>query len=193
MSPSPLRWVSACFAQSDGPLSEPRTTGSCAVWADFPTITRRLGKLLRRSCVRRTRMLVFSTLTATAPSRFPVSSRCKPARMPAARGCAYRSPSDPRNSPRSEARALLASRLPDFPPRVLDRAMNRLLDPKTELTPEAALDLTYVGNVLALRNRYARPEPPLTDPDRHVDLSLWEAARRAVKRETKGYEWSSAE
>jgi len=70
MSPSPLRWVSACFAQSDGPLSEPRTTGSCAVWADFPTITRRLGKLLRRSCVRRTRMLVFSTLTATAPSRF---------------------------------------------------------------------------------------------------------------------------
>ena len=71
--------------------------------------------------------------------------------------------------------------------------MNRLLDPKTELTPEAALDLTYVGNVLALRNRYARPEPPLTDPDRHVDLSLWEAARRAVKRETKGYEWSFAE
>jgi ABC-type nitrate/sulfonate/bicarbonate transport system substrate-binding protein len=73
---------------------------------------------------------------------------------------------------REAAAAILMEKMPAIKPGVVDKVMGNLLDPKSGLTPKAAVLADGVKTVLDLRSRYASPTP-LTDPDRYFDLSYY--------------------
>jgi ABC-type nitrate/sulfonate/bicarbonate transport system substrate-binding protein len=73
---------------------------------------------------------------------------------------------------REDAAALLLEKMPAIKPGVVDKVMGNLLNPKSGLTPKAAVLADGVKTVLDLRSRYASPTP-LTDPDRYFDLSYY--------------------
>jgi hypothetical protein len=44
--------------------------------------------------------------------------------------------------------------------------------------PEAKLDIDGIKKVLELRSEYGKPQKTLTNPDKYIDLSYYEAARK---------------
>lgn len=79
---------------------------------------------------------------------------------------------DPGN--RAEATQILLSRMSEIKPPVAGAVMNSLLSPRSGLTPKGKILTDGVRAVLDLRSRYGGG-PPLTDPDRYIDLSYYNA------------------
>ena len=77
---------------------------------------------------------------------------------------------DPAN--RREAGELLLANMPVLKPGVLPAVMDSLLDPKSGLTPKAAILPDGVKTVLDLRSNYGAGAP-LGDPERYIDLSTY--------------------
>jgi len=75
---------------------------------------------------------------------------------------------DPAN--REAAARLLAERMPEIAPGVLDKVMASLLDPRSGLTPGGAVLREGALAVLDLRTRYGTGSAPLTDVDKYFDL-----------------------
>ncbi len=80
---------------------------------------------------------------------------------------------DPAN--REQASSILAERMPDVRPAVLDAVMSSLLDPRSGLTPGGAVLWDGVRAVLDLRSRYGRSDRPLSEPKSYFDLQWAEA------------------
>lgn len=84
---------------------------------------------------------------------------------------------DERN--RDAAGAILGSRMPQIRTELIPRVLDKLLDARTGLTPEAMLDSAGVAQVLALRNRFAPASGTAALPDelaRYVDLDYYHRA-----------------
>jgi ABC-type nitrate/sulfonate/bicarbonate transport system substrate-binding protein len=77
---------------------------------------------------------------------------------------------DPAN--RDEAAKILLANMPAIQPRVVDKVMNSLLDPRSGLTPKGEILDDGVKTVLDLRSSYGAGAP-LTDPGRYIDLSYY--------------------
>ena len=83
------------------------------------------------------------------------------------------------NPANAEAAAtLLQANMPDIKPQALGPVMKSLLSPRTGLTPKAAILPDGMRAVLALRSRYGKPGPALTDIDKYLALDAYEAAIR---------------
>ena len=61
-------------------------------------------------------------------------------------------------------------------PQAVAPSIAKLVDPRTGLVPDAALDIPGLKTVLELRSRYAPQKKKLDDPMKYVDLSFHEAA-----------------
>jgi ABC-type nitrate/sulfonate/bicarbonate transport system substrate-binding protein len=83
---------------------------------------------------------------------------------------------DPANA--EEARAILRERMPEIQPRALDAVMTSVLSPRSGLTPDGAVLIEGMREVLALRSRYGEGGKTLTDPSKYLDLSYLNAAGR---------------
>lgn len=75
---------------------------------------------------------------------------------------------------REEATQILLERMPEIKPPVAGAVMNSLLSPRSGLTPKGAMLMDGVKTVLALRSKYGTGAT-LTDPDRYIDLSYYNA------------------
>jgi ABC-type nitrate/sulfonate/bicarbonate transport system substrate-binding protein len=82
---------------------------------------------------------------------------------------------DPAN--RDEAEAMLAHNMPMMKPQAISPAMNKLMAPRTGLTPDAAIDPENLQAVLDLRARFG-PNPP-GGPDKYLDLSYYNTVMSA--------------
>lgn len=78
---------------------------------------------------------------------------------------------------RDAAEALLLRNMPQMTPGVAGAVMEKLLSPRTGLTPAAALDREGMRTVLDLRTRYGPSGRRFDDPNRYVDLSCYRRAR----------------
>jgi ABC-type nitrate/sulfonate/bicarbonate transport system substrate-binding protein len=76
---------------------------------------------------------------------------------------------DPAN--RAAAAALLAERMPEIRPQVLEAVMASLLQPRSGLTPGGEILREGARTVLDLRSRYGHCAAPLVDVDTYLDLS----------------------
>ena len=83
---------------------------------------------------------------------------------------------DPAN--RQEATDMLLRNMPEIKPPVAGAVMNRLLSPRSGLTPGAAMLMDGVRAVLDLRTRYGSGKTALTDPSKYIDLKYYDEARR---------------
>jgi ABC-type nitrate/sulfonate/bicarbonate transport system substrate-binding protein len=81
---------------------------------------------------------------------------------------------DPANE--AAAKALLLERMPAIKPGVVGAVMEKLIDPRTGLTPGGHIDRDGMATVLALRSRYATPRRELDSIDSYIDLSYFERA-----------------
>jgi ABC-type nitrate/sulfonate/bicarbonate transport system substrate-binding protein len=81
---------------------------------------------------------------------------------------------DPANG--EEAASMLASHMPQMKPQAIAPAMAKLVDPRTGLVPEGAVDLKGLETVLELRSQYAPQKKQLTDVGKYLDLSYYEEA-----------------
>lgn len=81
---------------------------------------------------------------------------------------------DPGN--RSEGSEILVANMPNINPKAVDKVMDKLLSPKTGLTPGAAVNTEGFGTVLQLRSQYGGV--PLSDPGKYLDLKYLDRARR---------------
>ena len=80
---------------------------------------------------------------------------------------------------REEATRILLARMPEIKPPVAGAVMNRLLSPRSGLTPKAAILMDGVRTVLDLRSRYGGG-PVLTDPGRYIDLRYYDEVRASA-------------
>ena len=78
---------------------------------------------------------------------------------------------DPAN--RDEAAKILLAKMPAIQPRVVDRVLDSLLDPRSGLTPRGEILDDGVKTVLELRSRYSEGAS-LSDPGRYIDLSYYD-------------------
>ena len=85
---------------------------------------------------------------------------------------------DPAN--RDAAAAILAERMPEIRPGVLDAVMTSLLSPRSGLTPDGAILRDGARTVLDLRSRYGPGAAPLVDVDTYLDLHWLDRARSAA-------------
>lgn len=83
---------------------------------------------------------------------------------------------DPAN--REEATQILLRNMPDIRPQVAEAVMTSLLSPKSGLTPDAEVTIEGIRTVLDLRMRYGKPGASLNDPQKYLDLSYYNIARR---------------
>jgi hypothetical protein len=65
--------------------------------------------------------------------------------------------------------------MPKINPKAIDNVMNKLLSPKTGLTPNAVIDRDGFATVLDLRSQYGGV--PLTDPAKYLELTYYERAQ----------------
>ena len=77
---------------------------------------------------------------------------------------------------REAASEILAINMPAIKPAAIGRVMDKLLSPRTGLTPQAALDLDGIKTVLELRSQYGNG-PELSDPGKYLDLSYYDRIR----------------
>jgi ABC-type nitrate/sulfonate/bicarbonate transport system substrate-binding protein len=82
---------------------------------------------------------------------------------------------DPANG--DAATALLIERMPAIKPGVAPPVMAKLLDPRTGLSPGAAIDRDGMRTVLALRSRYGEPRKRLDDVDTYLALGSYRRVR----------------
>ena len=80
---------------------------------------------------------------------------------------------DPAN--REAGAALLQSRMPDIQPAAVPSIMASLLSPRSGLTPGAHILPDGMRTVLDLRSRYGKGGKVLTDIEKYLDLSFFEA------------------
>lgn len=80
---------------------------------------------------------------------------------------------DPAN--RETGAALLQSRMPDIQPAAVPSIMASLLSPRSGLTPGAHILPDGMRTVLDLRSRYGKGGKVLTDIEKYLDLSFFEA------------------
>lgn len=80
---------------------------------------------------------------------------------------------DPAN--REAGAALLQSRMPDIQPAAVPSIMASLLSPRSGLTPGAHILPEGMRTVLDLRSRYGKGGKVLTDIEKYLDLSFFEA------------------
>lgn len=81
---------------------------------------------------------------------------------------------DPANE--AAAKALLLERMPAIKPGVVGAVMEKLIDPRTGLTPAGHIDREGMATVLALRSRYAEPRKMLASIEPYIDLSFYDRA-----------------
>jgi ABC-type nitrate/sulfonate/bicarbonate transport system substrate-binding protein len=81
---------------------------------------------------------------------------------------------DPQNS--DAASALLLAKMPAIKPGVVGAVMKSLLSPKSGLTPKGAILREGMKTVLDLRSAHGKAGAPLTDIDKYLDLSFYQAA-----------------
>ncbi len=84
---------------------------------------------------------------------------------------------DPAN--RDTAAAHLQKHMPAIKPQAVGAVMNSLLNPASGLTPEGAILPVGMRRVLDLRSRHGPGDRELTEIDRYLDLSLYNAIRQA--------------
>lgn len=82
----------------------------------------------------------------------------------------------PENRP--AAAALLQAKMPEIKPGVVDAVMTSLLSPRSGLTPRAAILREGLKTVLDLRSKYGSGGKVLSDVDKYLDLSFYEAATK---------------
>lgn len=78
------------------------------------------------------------------------------------------------------ATALLLERMPAIRPGVAPAVMAKLLDPRTGLTPGAAIDRDGMRTVLALRSRYGVPRKRLDDVETYLALGSYRRVAPAL-------------
>ena len=81
---------------------------------------------------------------------------------------------DPANE--AAATALLLERMPAINPSVVGAVMEKLVDPRTGLTPGGHIDRDGMATVLELRSRYATPRRTLDSIEPYIDLSYYDRA-----------------
>jgi ABC-type nitrate/sulfonate/bicarbonate transport system substrate-binding protein len=86
---------------------------------------------------------------------------------------------DPAN--RQAAAAILAERMPEIRPEVLDAVMDSLLSPRSGLTPHGEILREGASVVLDLRSRFGSGAEPLADVDKYLDLRWLDRARPATQ------------
>ncbi len=80
---------------------------------------------------------------------------------------------DPAN--RVAAARLLQAEMPEIKPGVIEAVMNSLLSPRSGLTPKGAILREGMQTVLDLRSRYGSGKTALSDVDKYLALSDYEA------------------
>jgi len=83
---------------------------------------------------------------------------------------------DPAN--RKGAAEILVEKVPNMTPELAAATCNIFLGKPGGFEPEARIDRAGIQQVLALRSEYGHPKKALTDPDKYLDLSYYDAARR---------------
>ncbi len=81
---------------------------------------------------------------------------------------------DPAN--RDEAADMLGRNMPAMRPRAIAPSLDKLIAPETGFVPMAALDRAGLDTVLELRSQYAPKKKQLTDPEKYLDTSYYDAA-----------------
>lgn len=81
---------------------------------------------------------------------------------------------------RAAAAELLMANMPAINRGVIDAVMDSLLAPQSGLTPNGAILREGMATVLELRSRYGEPKRNLTDIDKYLDLSFYEAVIRGI-------------
>ena len=76
---------------------------------------------------------------------------------------------DPKN--RIEAADTLLRNMPAINPGAVDKVLDKVLSPKSGLTPDAAINMDGMQSVLSLRSRYSATGNILDAPARYLDLS----------------------
>ncbi|MDB5804556.1 MAG: putative transporter periplasmic substrate-binding protein [Betaproteobacteria bacterium] len=76
---------------------------------------------------------------------------------------------------RAAAAQLLQAEMPEIKPGVVDAVMNSLLSPRSGLTPKGAILRDGMKTVLDLRSRYGKGGVALSDIDKYLDLSHYDA------------------
>lgn len=84
---------------------------------------------------------------------------------------------DPAN--RAAGAALLQAKMPEIKPGVVDAVMTSLVSPRSGLTPDGAILRDGMQRVLDLRSEYGSGGRKLSGFDKYLDLSFYEAARKA--------------
>lgn len=81
---------------------------------------------------------------------------------------------------RAEAATLLQAKMPEIKPGVVGAVMNSLLSPRSGLTPRGAVLRDGMQTVLELRSRYGNGQKSLTDLDKYLALSYYDAVVSAA-------------
>jgi ABC-type nitrate/sulfonate/bicarbonate transport system substrate-binding protein len=77
---------------------------------------------------------------------------------------------------RSQAAALLVEKVPNMSAELAAATCNVLLADARGFDPKARIDRAGIATVLELRSEYGRPQKSLSDPDKYVELSCYNAA-----------------
>lgn len=81
---------------------------------------------------------------------------------------------------RAEAATLLQAKMPEIKPGVVGAVMNSLLSPRSGLTPRGAVLRDGMQTVLDLRSRYGNGQKSLSDLDKYLALSYYDAVVSAA-------------
>jgi ABC-type nitrate/sulfonate/bicarbonate transport system substrate-binding protein len=77
---------------------------------------------------------------------------------------------------RSQAAALLVEKVPNMSAELAAATCDVLLADAGGFDPKARIDRAGIATVLELRSEYGRPQKRLTDPEKYVELSCYNAA-----------------
>jgi ABC-type nitrate/sulfonate/bicarbonate transport system substrate-binding protein len=78
---------------------------------------------------------------------------------------------------RNAAADILVEKVPNMTPELASATCEIFLG-KGGFEPEAKIDMEGIRTVLELRSEYGKPQKTLTNPDKYVDLSYYQAARK---------------
>jgi ABC-type nitrate/sulfonate/bicarbonate transport system substrate-binding protein len=78
---------------------------------------------------------------------------------------------DPNND--EDARSILLSRMPQIKPKAMDAVMKSLKSPSSGLTPDGAVMIAGMDQVIALRSKYGWGPTPLNPAQTFIDLSIY--------------------
>lgn len=81
---------------------------------------------------------------------------------------------------RADAATLLQAKMPEIKPGVVEAVLNSLLSPRSGLTPRGAVLRDGMQTVLDLRSRYGNGQKSLSDLDKYLALSYYDAVVSAA-------------